>query len=97
MKVAVLGAGAWGTALATVLLRNGHAVTLWTREAELLAEMQRTRRNEKYLPGVELPGDFSTEPASAADSRRTARPSPSVTVWPRSRYFSSKGLTWSPH
>ena len=65
MKVTVLGAGAWGTALATVLLRNGHAVTLWTREAELLAEMQRTRRNEKYLPGVELPGDFSTEPVLA--------------------------------
>lgn len=62
MKVAVLGAGAWGTALATVLHRNGHALTLWTRHSETLAEIQRTRRNEKALPGVELPADWKLEP-----------------------------------
>src|SRR6185369_11384706 len=62
MKVAVLGAGAWGTALAKVLHENGHAVTLWARNAEALADIQRTRRNERYLPGVELPSDWLLEP-----------------------------------
>jgi glycerol-3-phosphate dehydrogenase (NAD(P)+) len=61
MKVAVLGAGAWGTALAKVLHENGHTVTIWGRNAESLAEMQRTRRNERYLPGVELPGDWQLQ------------------------------------
>lgn len=61
MKVAVLGAGAWGTALAKVLHQNGHAITLWTRDSAALAELERTRRNERYLPGVELPGDWTFE------------------------------------
>ena len=63
MNVAVLGAGAWGTALAKVLHENGHAVTLWGREAAALAAIQATGRNERYLPGVELPRDWNCEPA----------------------------------
>lgn len=62
MKVAVLGAGAWGTALAKVLDDNGHAVTLWTRNAAALAEIARSCRNERYLPGVELPPRWHCEP-----------------------------------
>jgi glycerol-3-phosphate dehydrogenase (NAD(P)+) len=62
MNVTVLGAGAWGTALAKVLHVNGHAVTLWNRDAETLAEIQRTRRNERYLPGVDLPANWKLEP-----------------------------------
>jgi glycerol-3-phosphate dehydrogenase (NAD(P)+) len=62
MNVAVLGAGAWGTALAKVLHENGHAVTLWTRDAEALAEIGRSRRNARYLPGVELPQEWTLEP-----------------------------------
>ena len=54
MNVTVLGAGAWGTALAAVLHRNQHRVTLWAREPAVLSEIQRTRRNERFLPGVEL-------------------------------------------
>ena len=65
MNVAVLGAGAWGTALAKVLHANGHRITLWTRHAGALAEIQRARRNERYLPGVELPADWSYESALA--------------------------------
>jgi glycerol-3-phosphate dehydrogenase (NAD(P)+) len=65
VKVAVLGAGAWGTALAKLLLDNGHAVTLWTRNADALAQIQRTRRNEHYLPGVELPAGWICEPVLA--------------------------------
>lgn len=49
--VAVIGAGAWGTALADVAVRAGRDVTLWDRDAPTLAEMRRTRTN-RHLPGV---------------------------------------------
>jgi len=62
VNVAVLGAGAWGTALAKILHDNGHRVTLWARNADALKEIQRTRCNERYLPGVELPANWICEP-----------------------------------
>ena len=62
MKVTVLGAGAWGTALAKVLHQGGHAVTLWGHNAQRLEEMKRSGRNERYLPGVSLPADWTFEP-----------------------------------
>ena len=60
MKITVLGAGAWGTALAKVLHENGNAVTLWDIAGDTLAELQRGR-SERYLPGVKLPADWKTE------------------------------------
>ena len=54
MKIAVLGAGAWGTGMALQLARR-HAVHLWTREADVAAAMQQTRENARYLPGLRLP------------------------------------------
>jgi len=56
MKVAVLGAGAWGTALARHA-SNHHAVVLWARDPLVAAEVRRDRVNKRYLPGVALPGD----------------------------------------
>jgi glycerol-3-phosphate dehydrogenase (NAD(P)+) len=54
-KVAVLGAGAWGTALAAVL--SGRLdVALWARDRAQAEAIARTRRNERYLPGIEVPG-----------------------------------------
>ncbi|WP_042425944.1 NAD(P)H-dependent glycerol-3-phosphate dehydrogenase [Comamonas granuli] len=57
MKIVVLGAGAWGTALALSAASHpqGHAVTLWARDAAQVAAMQATRCNARYLPGVVLP------------------------------------------
>jgi glycerol-3-phosphate dehydrogenase (NAD(P)+) len=52
--VAVLGAGSWGTALAKVLADNGHRVTLWGRNAEHAAAIERDRHNAKYLPDAKL-------------------------------------------
>ena len=49
-SVAVLGAGSWGTALADVLVRNGHDVRLWARDAAHAAAMRETGTNERYLP-----------------------------------------------
>ncbi|WP_427452935.1 NAD(P)H-dependent glycerol-3-phosphate dehydrogenase [Litorimonas sp. WD9-15] len=50
----VLGAGSWGTALAQLLASNGHAVTLWMRDAEQAAAINETRQNAKYLPDAPL-------------------------------------------
>lgn len=55
MAIAVLGAGAWGTALAMQLARNGHAVRLWARDPEQAAAMAATRVNHRYLPDAALP------------------------------------------
>jgi glycerol-3-phosphate dehydrogenase (NAD(P)+) len=60
MRITVLGAGAWGTALAKILQENGNAVTLWDLNAATLDELQRGG-NERYLPGVALPTDWKTE------------------------------------
>ena len=54
MKISVLGAGAWGTALAVSSCAR-HQVMLWARDAAQLQRMAQTRRNERYLPGVTLP------------------------------------------
>src|SRR6266851_549470 len=66
--IAVLGAGAWGTALAAVLARGGHRVTLCARRADQVAAMRARRENEFYLPGVALPEtiDLSDRWAEAA-------------------------------
>ncbi len=54
VATAVLGAGSWGTALATQLAANGQPTTLWGRNAEQMATMAAQRVNERYLPGVPL-------------------------------------------
>lgn len=54
MHISVLGAGAWGTALATQAALR-HPTLLWGRDAGQIAAMQATRSNPRYLPGVDLP------------------------------------------
>ena len=54
MRIAVVGSGAWGTALAIRLHKNGHDVTVWTYETELIPQMEATRINPR-LPGATLP------------------------------------------
>ena len=54
-KVAVLGAGSWGTTLAVVAARAGRSVALWDRTPERAAEIERTRRNARFLPDLLLP------------------------------------------
>ena len=64
MKVSVVGSGAWGTALAIRLHKNGHDVTMWTFETNLIEEMETTRRNPRLpnavLPeGLKISGDYA--------------------------------------
>ncbi|GIG25339.1 NAD(P)H-dependent glycerol-3-phosphate dehydrogenase [Cellulomonas denverensis] len=58
-RAAVLGAGAWGTTFAAVLADAGCEVTVWGRDAAVCAQLTAERRNERYLPGVELPAGIS--------------------------------------
>ncbi|MCC3373498.1 NAD(P)H-dependent glycerol-3-phosphate dehydrogenase [Cohnella sp. REN36] len=68
-QIAVLVAGSWGTALARVLADNGHAVTLWTRNPAQADEINRLRRNQKFLPGAELPESLAATSDLAAAVR----------------------------
>ena len=54
-KVAVMGAGSWGTAFSVVLADAGNDVTLWARREDLCATINDKRENTDYLPGIELP------------------------------------------
>ena len=65
-RVAVLGAGAWGTAIAGVLSTRLE-VTLWARDRAQAEALARTRRNERYLPGIEIPAAVKVT-ASLADT-----------------------------
>ena len=59
MKVAVIGDGGWGSALALVLARNGHAVRIWGPDAAYLEEVARTRENPRFLAGVRMEGNLA--------------------------------------
>ena len=56
-RIAILGAGSWGTALSVVLsrARKPHEIALWVHNAELAETLQWRRENSVYLPGVPLP------------------------------------------
>jgi glycerol-3-phosphate dehydrogenase (NAD(P)+) len=54
MKIAVVGGGAWGTALADLLARKGETVTLWAREPEVVQSVNRDHVNAMFLPGSKL-------------------------------------------
>jgi glycerol-3-phosphate dehydrogenase (NAD(P)+) len=60
--LAVLGAGSWGTALATMAARNGVPTRLWGRDAAALADMAASHRNQRYLPDLQLPPGLVFEP-----------------------------------
>lgn len=81
MKTAVIGAGAWGTALATLLCRNGHDTTLWCRTPERAEEMAATRVNSR-LPQAALPEGlkFSADPACVSGCDMVAIACPSFPI-----------------
>jgi glycerol-3-phosphate dehydrogenase (NAD(P)+) len=70
-RIGVIGAGAWGTALAKVLSECGHEVSIWANEAETAAEIAGEGRNERFLPGVALPRGIraGTDPLAVATGK----------------------------
>jgi len=69
MRVTVLGAGSWGTTVASVLCRRDHEVLLWARNPDVAAEVDGQRSNEAYLPGIRLPARLR----ATADLERAGR------------------------
>ncbi|WP_034648196.1 NAD(P)H-dependent glycerol-3-phosphate dehydrogenase [Cellulomonas sp. HZM] len=67
LRAAVLGAGSWGTTFAIVLADAGCDVTLWGRDEKVVREVVEQHRNERYVPGVELPTTITatTDPREA--------------------------------
>jgi glycerol-3-phosphate dehydrogenase (NAD(P)+) len=83
MKIAVVGAGSWGTALAALAADLGHEVALWARRPAHAAEMARTRENHRYLPSRLLPAAIVITPSldvavAGAEMILIALPSASV-------------------
>jgi len=98
VKIAVIGDGGWGTANAMLLCGRGHDVTLWGAFPDYVDEMRRTRRNEKFLKGVELPASLKL----TADRAEAVAGAEVVVLAPPSKYFASvaegfKGLVDERH
>ena len=85
MKIAVIGDGGWGTANAMLLAGYGHDVTLWGAFPDYIDEMRRTRRNEKFLKGVELPANLNLE----SNRAKAVTGAEVVVLAPPSKYFTS--------
>ena len=85
MRICVVGDGGWGTANAMLLAGYGHDVTLWGAFPEYVEEMKRTRRNEKFLKGVELPANLNLE----SDRAKAVAGAEVVVLAPPSKYFTS--------
>lgn len=82
MRVTVIGAGAWGSALANLLCRNQHDVTLWGHDADHLMEARKKGVNEDYLPGVPLHQSLHFE----CDLSRAVRGSDAMVIAAPSRH-----------
>lgn len=93
MRIAVLGAGSWGTALASLLARNGHHTVLWGRNAEQVRSINESHENTRYLPGISLP-----EPLRAStDLPATVRDAELILVVTPSHAFSETIHQLAPH
>ncbi|MBB5944296.1 MULTISPECIES: NAD(P)H-dependent glycerol-3-phosphate dehydrogenase [unclassified Xanthomonas] len=68
-KIAVLGAGSWGTALASLTARHGYPTVLWGRDAVIAEAIEQRHENPRYLPGIALPEGLqaTTDLAAAID------------------------------
>ena len=79
-RIAVIGAGNWGTALSATLAKMGHRVTLWAYEREVVESIRLRHENELFMPGVRLPDEISAtqdlaEALASAETVVTVMPS----------------------
>ena len=54
-RIAIIGGGSWGTALAVIAARAGHTVQLWSRNADVVRSINERRVNSRYLTSVQIP------------------------------------------
>ena len=89
-RIGIVGAGAWGTALAVIAERAGREVTLWARRPEQAAALAAERENRLHLPGVSLAPGIRVTAALEFRLRRPrrcwsrCRPSICAPIWRRS-------------
>ncbi|MEQ8667424.1 MAG: NAD(P)H-dependent glycerol-3-phosphate dehydrogenase [Rhodospirillales bacterium] len=76
--IGIIGAGAWGTALAATTARAGRAVTLWAREPEVTESINRKHENAVFLPGIPLPDEV----VATSDLARTCQADAILVVTP---------------
>ncbi len=69
--ISIIGAGSWGTALAVLLHKNGHRVTVWSVLKEEIEMLEKEHEHKDKLPGVKLPEDmvFTTDLKSAVEGK----------------------------
>ncbi|WP_407275805.1 NAD(P)H-dependent glycerol-3-phosphate dehydrogenase [Halothiobacillus sp. DCM-1] len=96
-RIAVLGAGSWGTALAIVLAQNGHPVALWARDAGLAARSAADRVNARYLPDCPFPEglDITADlPAACRAAEQIWLALPTKSLAP---FLETQARHWSPN
>lgn len=71
-RIGIVGGGAWGTALAVALQRAGRDVVLWAREEEVVRDINQSRENRIFLPGIRLPDGITATNELAAVARSEA-------------------------
>lgn len=71
-RIGIVGGGAWGTALAVALQRAGRDVVLWAREEEVARDINQSRENRIFLPGIRLPDGITATNELAAVARSEA-------------------------
>jgi len=92
VKVAVVGAGSWGTGLAAHLARSGHDVSLWSRDRALADDIRDRHQSSRYLPGIPLPALGAT-----SDLAEAARNAEIAVVAVPSEFFRGTLRALRPH
>ncbi len=92
-RVAVMGAGSWGTAFSIVLADAGNDVAMWARREDLCATINDRRENSDYLPGVELPRSI----AATHDVEKAAHDADIVILATPSQTLRDNLVDWAPH
>lgn len=82
LNTAIIGAGGWGTALASLWAKDARRVVLWGHNADRIARMQATRQNNDYLPGLYLPDsvDVTSQLGECADANLIVFATPSTAL-----------------
>ena len=92
-RVAVLGAGSWGTALAALIARHGHPTVLWGRDADCIEAIDTRHENPRYLPGIPLPASLR----ATTDLAGSLKDADFVLVVVPSHAFAQTLRTLAPH
>jgi glycerol-3-phosphate dehydrogenase (NAD(P)+) len=92
-KIAVVGAGSWGTAFSLVLADGGNEVTMWARREEVAAAIEEKHENPEYLPGIELPPTVG----ATHDIEKALHGADLVFFVPPSQTFRANLTEWAPY